>query len=285
MKLNRILLVVLVSAFVVAVTEKKKKKKDVRVLYSKKSTKKVMPAECDLTMEVQQLYYIPIVRASTFKLGFSSACLTKREINFQIYHDDNKHINIYHNPTKINLHLWGNKYFIKYSKPAIIDKHDIMKSLEYKEALLTPLLSFKSGFKIDTTTRNDIFLDPQIDNTFNKYTILKLANVEGIVRCKIKKVMVKNWQKLKADVEKRKAAKLAEEEQKKKIMAEAEAKFNLKNKEDEARASAIARNLADKAVKTLKNVLPEAFKTEPKKIKELMKKEWIEDYEIDCEIK
>lgn len=264
---------------------KKKKKKAVRVLYSKKPAKKIMPSDCDLTMEVQQLYYIPIIRASTFKLGFSSACLTKREINFQLYHDDNKHINIYHNPTKVNLNLWGNKYFIQYKKPVIIDKHDIMKSLEYKEALLTPLLAFKKGFNIDTTTRNDIFLDPQITNTFNKYTIAKLSNVEGIVRCKVKKVMVKNWQKLKADLEKRKAAKLKEEEERKKIMAEAEAKFGLKKKEDEERAKALARNLADKAVKTLKNVLPEAFKTEPKKIKELMKKQWIQDYEIDCYIK
>ncbi len=255
------------------------KKKKVERILSKRKEKKVAPSECDLTMETFPLYYIPIVRASAFRLGFSSACLPKTTINFEIYHDDNKHINIYHHPTQVNLNLWGNKYTIKYEKAFIIDKHDIMKSLEYRAALLNPFINFKTGIKINTMAQNDIFLDPQIKNTFNPYTIKKLENTKGLVKCTIKDVKVKGWKKLKAEADRRKNAEKAkaakELAEQKKIREEEKLRLEKLNKAE-------GRKLTKK---TKEQTLPDEYYSQKDKIKALMKKKWIVDYHINCEIK
>ena len=290
--MNKQLLLVLLLLQITPTTPKLTKKKNAKkpkAVYSPRALRKVLPAECDLTMEVQPLYYVPIIRASTFKLGFSSACLAKREVNFEIYHDDNKHINIYHNPTLVNLYLWGNKYTIQFSNPGIIDKHDIMKSVEYRSALLKPLTVYKSGFKINTLLQNDIFLDPQIKNTFNKYTIKKLENVNGLVRCTVKVVKVKNWKKLKAEAERRKQAALKAEADKKKAMEDAMKLVKGKLEEEKKRAALVAKQdrvLADKDKdkKEDPNKLPEGFVSEPKRLQALMKKEYIQEYQLECRV-
>ena len=156
----------------------------------------IQPAECDLNIEIFPLYYTPVIRASTFRLAFSSNCLTKRDINFEVYYKDHNNINFNHNPTIVNLELWGNHYNITYSQPKVIDPYDVMRSLEYREANITNFLD-KKTLKIDVMARNEIFLDPQIYNAFNKITMNSLRATDGVVKCELFEKKVHGWQLLK----------------------------------------------------------------------------------------
>lgn len=65
------------------------------------------PEECDLSVEVFPLYYTPVLRASTFRLAFSSSCMSKRDVNFEVYYKNENNINFNANPSIVNLELWA----------------------------------------------------------------------------------------------------------------------------------------------------------------------------------
>ena len=136
---------------------------------------------CLLSMEVFPLYYTTINRQSTFRLAFSSNCLTKRDINFEIYYNNTPYINFNYHPTRVILKLWGNVYKINYRQPKIIDRFDVMRSLEYQKANIRNLVNPIDN--LHTTYLNNIVLDPQSKNTFNTFNIRKLAQTKGRVQC------------------------------------------------------------------------------------------------------
>merc|ERR1711976_511571 len=90
--------------------------------------------------------------------------------------------------------MGDNYYSIYYSNPTVIDRYDVIKSLEYN--LVGVENNFKKHDKINTLEKNNIFLDPQKKNTFNKYTINKIKEID-IVDCKLREVKVKGWKLLK----------------------------------------------------------------------------------------
>ena len=166
------------------------------------------PAECDLSVEVFPLYYTPVIRSSTFRIAFSSNCLPKMDINFEVYYKNHNNINFNHNPTIVNLDLWGNHYNITYSKPKVIDPYDVMRSLEYREANMTNFLD-KKNRHIDLTAQNEFFLDPQQYNAFTKETINLLRIANGLVKCELFEKKVHGWELLKrirTDTKKRRDA-------------------------------------------------------------------------------
>lgn len=154
------------------------------------------PDECDLSVEIFPLYYTPVIRASTFRLAFSSSCMTKRDINFEVYYKGNDFINFNHNPTIVNLELWGNFYNITYAKSTVIDPYDVMRSLEYREASIANLLD-EEVVTLDVMSQNEVFLNPQLFNTFYKYTIDKIKNLDGLVKCTLFEKKVHGWELLK----------------------------------------------------------------------------------------
>lgn len=58
------------------------------------------------------------------------------EIEF--YHDfKGMQVNFNHPPKNMNLILFGNYYEIKFMKPALIDKYDILKTKKFNEMKIT----------------------------------------------------------------------------------------------------------------------------------------------------
>ena len=94
-------------------------------MFLKRKFKKY-PTKCDLNMELFPMYYTQVTRSTQFKIAFGSSCLPKLEVNFDLYYYKNHHVNFYHNPSTVNLNLWGNKFIIDYAKPQEIDKYDII---------------------------------------------------------------------------------------------------------------------------------------------------------------
>jgi len=136
--------------------------------------------------------------------------MTKRDINFEVYYKNNDNINFNHNPTIVNLELWGNFYNITYAKPAVIDPYDVMRSIEYREANITNLVDNNIA-QLDVMTQNEVFLNPQQFNTFYRFTIDKIKEKEGLVRCTLFEKKVHGWEllkRIKEDVNKRRDAQM-----------------------------------------------------------------------------
>lgn len=160
------------------------------------------PEICNLTVELYPLYYYPITRIQEFVLAFSSNCLMRKEVFFQLELDDNKHLNWNYHPNSINLKLWDNYYMIDYKNPRTLDRFDVMKSLEYTEAKISHILKEKD--KINTTEQNGTNLDPQKLKSFNKYTLRKISETD-FVECVLRPIRVKGWEVLMKIAEKKKA--------------------------------------------------------------------------------
>ena len=178
------------------VKKTEKSKGDDKGKFKRYKKDEIKPADCDLSVEVFPLYYTPVIRSSNFRLAFSSNCLPKRDINFEIYYRNQNTINAHHNPTIVNLELWGNHYNITYGRPRIIDPYDVLRSVEYQRANMTNFLNDRK-YKLDLKYQNEIFLDPQIPNTFNRDTIDLLKETEGLVRCRLIEKKIRGWKLLK----------------------------------------------------------------------------------------
>ena len=262
--------------------------------------KKIYPSKCDLTVEVFPLYYMTVTRQSTFKLAFMSNCLPRIEVNFEVYYFKNYQVNFYQNPKNINLNLWGNKYLLKYYRPLVIDKYDIMKSLEYQRAVMKKLLMGKSK-RVDTVKRNVIMLNPKKRNTFNSYTLKKIDDLDGVCDCKLKKKMFRGWKMLKKMHDERKR-------QRKKLMAEMNRQIDLAR--EQARRQAMKNLKLRKDKKKLKgrklkgtkkkskgrvipkdtgdygkiHKLPHKYHSKKRMVRRVMAKKYIIDNQINCDI-
>jgi hypothetical protein len=182
---------------------KRKSKKNSRKRLEEKLNDKKSGADldtCDLSMELYPYFYIPVIRASFFRIGFSSSCFRKRDYQFKVFYNESKFVNWNHHPTTLKLNLFGGHYEIKYSKPKMIDEFDIIKSLMYETAEFEG--SMNPVREIDISDQNQIFLDPQIENIFNPFNINKLKSIKGSILCTTEIRRFKHWKKIKEEREK-----------------------------------------------------------------------------------
>lgn len=245
------------------------------------------PTKCDLNLEVFPMYYTQVTRSTNFQLAFASSCLPKMEVNFELYHYKNPYINIYMAPTVVNLSLWGNKFIIEYKKPVIIDKYDIIKALEFREAWVKPKLPLwmrakPRNFKINTKHQNNVFLAPQIRKTFNDYTLKKIDDLDGVCECKSFTKKVRGWRLLKRLREQRLARKRKFLAMMHKMMAQAR---DAAMKRAKAIRGAGGRKLKKKIKKVkLEHPLPKEYKSKRKRLRKFMVKAFIIDHQINCNI-
>lgn len=245
------------------------------------------PTKCDMNLEIHPMYYTQVTRSSNFKMAFGSSCLPKMEVNFEVYYYKNPYINLYTAPNVVNLNMWGNKYIIEFKKPKVIDKYDIIKALEYREASLKPKLPLWMGvkaksFKVLTRDQNSIFLAPQIRNTFNDYTIKKIDDLDGVCECKSFRKKVRGWRLLKRLRDQRLA-------RKRKFLAMMNKMMAMAREDAMKRAKQIreagGRKLKKKVKKTmLEHPLPKVYKSKRKRIRKFMLKAFIIDHQINCTI-
>lgn len=245
------------------------------------------PTKCDMNLEIYPMYYTQVTRSTNFIMAFGSSCLPKMEVNFEVYYYKNPYINLYTAPNVVNLNMWGNKYVIEFKKPKVIDKYDVIKALEYREASLKPKLPLwmrmkAKSFKVSTRDQNSIFLAPQIRKTFNAYTIKKIDDLDGVCECKSFRKKVRGWKLLKRLRDQRLA-------RKRKFLAMMNKMMAMAREEAMKRAKAIrgagGRKLKKKVKKTmLEHPLPKEYSSKRKRIRKFMLKAFIVDHQINCTI-
>lgn len=250
------------------------------------------PAECNLLVEIFPMFYVQITRRVKFRLAFSSNCMKKKDINFEVDLEDNKYLNWNFHPTSVNLRLWDNVWKINYKSPRVIDRFDVMKSLEYVKADV--LLNIRDKFNIDALNRNDTFLDPQKFHTFNYYTIAKLKKLTQF-KCKVRENKFKGWKMLKEiadrmkDLELRKNGYDPKKVQNRKLVGEPEIDLEEDLKKKKKVAKKTKKQIAMEKKKKKEELRKMEEKEEKlrlemgKKLAKLSKKkEFVKSYEIDC---
>jgi hypothetical protein len=150
------------------------------------------PDDCDLSMEIFPFYYTPILRSANLRIMFTSNCLTTRDITFEITFDDELFINWIYHPTTLYLNLWNNVYRLEFSRPAIIDRYDVMKSLEYTQ--VTIFNANQDPQVVDLNFRNVVYLRPQAMYSFTRDNLRKLRNVRGYFSCEKTSRRLQNWE-------------------------------------------------------------------------------------------
>lgn len=117
--------------------------------------------ECHLSAEIYPMYYMPILRSSKLVVKFQSNCFKTtfyKQIFFDMSYGDNEYINWFFHPTQIYINLWSNVLRLQFNQARIVDRYDIMKSLEYRGCYLFNVLP--DGKKIKTLETNQTILNP-----------------------------------------------------------------------------------------------------------------------------
>jgi len=152
---------------------------------------------CDLSIEIFPYYFEPIVRKGTFRLIFSSNCMERMDINFEIDFENYRDINWFFHPQNIYLNLWNdNVYRLYFEAPVVIDRYDVMKSLQYRRVTLFNMLNGQR--RVDLRFQNNIFLNPQQNNSFNVFNVQKIVNTKAFVKCNVRERKMKNWNQMAA---------------------------------------------------------------------------------------
>jgi len=242
------------------------------------------PDECDLSVELFPLYYVPILRAATTRMRFFSNCMKTREINFDILFNDQVYINWIYHPTTLYVNVWGNVYRLEYSKPEVIDRFDVMKSLQYNK--VTIYNASETPIGVDLETRNIISLRPQEMATFTKSNMSRFKALKGYLICKTTLKKLKNWEEYQP-----KRDKLIQQ-----LRTRGESEEFILNEVDKIMLSFFKAE-SSPAVVDKKFMNPEEKKTAPmeeveenerlmarEKAKKIFIREFIEDIEMDCQI-
>lgn len=158
----------------------------------------IKPDECDLCMEVFPMYYQAITRTATFRVIFSSNCMEKRDINFEISYENHREINWFYHPTTIYLNMFGNVYRLEFDAPVVTDRYDILKALRYNLVTIHNMLG--DPRRVNLMFQNNVCLNPQERHSFNEFNIDKIRAANAFSRCAIRERKMRNWKKL---VEKR----------------------------------------------------------------------------------
>lgn len=149
-----------------------------------------LPSECDLNVEVYPMFYVPLLRSSSVKIAFDSNCLQRQELTFEAFYNSTSIVNWNYNPTKLNLLLWGNWYRFSFSRPSMIDRFDVMRSLRYNRVSVMNLR--KVAKNVSLRFRNQVFLDPQRRKTFTPENLAKLTGAVDQVLCSMRPRFVRN---------------------------------------------------------------------------------------------
>ena len=239
------------------------------------------PEEATLSLEIFPLYYTPITRSSSFRLNFSSNVMRKRDINFEVYYSMSRYINFNFHPTKVQLKLWDNVYWIKFGKPVMVDEFDVMRSFEYTEATFKNL--FKEMPVINTKQQNMIFLDPQRRYSFKAFNVRKIAETRGRVLCKHKIRRIRGYKLLKKLMEERKKRKQKELDEQDKIAREAESNAKRNMNQRSRKLTQVKKNVKQTTEKE-KTTLEEV-KDGRRSMLLLYGRKFIKEIIIVCEIK
>ncbi len=152
--------------------------------------------QCDLAIEIFPMYYIPIIRQSSFRVILNSNCMKRKEILFEAFYHEDRRINWNYHPTIFTIDLLGNFVKIEFKEPEVIDRYDVMKSLMYKIAQVT--MNKKKLNEIEVIYQNQVILEPQYEGGFNPYNINILKNITKPVQCYKQYKKVRGWKLLKA---------------------------------------------------------------------------------------
>jgi hypothetical protein len=154
----------------------------------------IKPDECDLCLEVFPMYYQAITRTATFRVIFSSNCMEKRDINFEISYENHREINWFYHPTTIYLNLFSNIYRLEFDAPVVTDRYDIMKALRYNLVTIHNLLG--DPRRVNLMFQNNVCLNPQERHSFNEYNIDKIRASNAFAKCNIRERKMRNWKQL-----------------------------------------------------------------------------------------
>lgn len=242
------------------------------------------PDACDLSVELFPLYYVPILRAATTRVLFSSNCLTTRDVTFEVSFDDELFINWVYHPTTLYLNLWGNVYRLEFSAPAVIDRFDVMKSLEYSR--VTVHNANAAPQTVDLASRNVLYLRPQHLYAFSRENLRKLRNTRGYLRCEKTSRRLPDWETLAPQRDRLVARLRAEGETEEVVLREVDklVRALFTNADSEAVVPPVLPS-AD-ALKTASAELREEVERlrAREDAKKAFMREFIEDFEIDCQI-
>lgn len=138
--------------------------------------------ECDLYVEAEPMYYTTITRTTSSIMHFTSNCMPTQSVNIEAVYGRNRNINWAYHPRKVYLSILGNLYRVNYSRPRVIDRHDIIRSLRYSRARV--LGTFNAPRSIRLSRRNSVYLAPQIRNSFTQAALRqRFNNLKGHWRC------------------------------------------------------------------------------------------------------
>lgn len=137
--------------------------------------------ECDLYAEFEPLYYTTITRTASTVIHFSSNCMRTTSLNIENVFGRNRNINWAYHPRKIYLNIVGNLYEVTYSRPRVIDRRDIIRSLRYSRANVSR--TFGAPRNIRLGFRNSVYLAPQIRNSMTTASFRRFAALKGYWRC------------------------------------------------------------------------------------------------------
>lgn len=242
------------------------------------------PDDCDLAMEIFPFYYTPILRSANLRIMFSSNCLTTRDVTLEVTFDDELFVNWIYHPTTVYLNLWNNVYRLEFSRPAVIDRYDVMKSLEY--TMVTVFNANQNPQTFDLNFRNVVYLRPQAMYSFNRSNMRKLRNVRGYFSCEKTSRRLQNW-----EVHSPRRDELVN-----RLRSQGESEENILIEVDKFMAqvfqmenSSAATPYVPPSAEELRNASFEVKEeVERLKAREIAKKafmrEFIEEFEIDCQI-
>ncbi len=137
--------------------------------------------ECDLYAEFEPMFYTTITRTSSSVMTFSSNCMQPVTLNVENVMGRNRNINWAYHPRKVYLVILGNLYIVNYTRPRVIDRKDIIRSLRYSRANIQR--TFAAPRNIRLGRRNSVYLAPQARNSLTTANLRRFQRLRGYWRC------------------------------------------------------------------------------------------------------
>lgn len=137
--------------------------------------------ECDLYVELEPMFYTTITRSAATVMTFSSNCMQPATVTVENVMGRNRNINWAYHPRKVYLVVLGNLYIVDYSRPRVIDRRDIIRSLRYSRANVQR--TFAAPRNIRLGRRNSIYLAPQVPNSLTAANLRRFSRLRGYWRC------------------------------------------------------------------------------------------------------
>ena len=84
-------------------------------------------------MEFLPMYYVSILRKSSFRVNFSSNCFYSKDVKFETNFEKTRHLNLDSHPTEVKLFLFENFVEMDFKNSKLLDDTDLMVSKKYQE--------------------------------------------------------------------------------------------------------------------------------------------------------